>query len=228
MTHSRYAPDTLGTVLSWAEEAACRGYDLGLFFTDSKGGTEHAKQVCAGCPVRERCLSEALRAEAGYRYGIYGGLTPTERHALAAGRTPNPERTLQTIWDERAQPHDGGHTLWTGAVPVRYRGRNRTPGQLAFELDRDRLPVGHVQRTCEVDGCVLPAHLTDQTERDQRAADQPPAAYSANGRPFARCGTRSAYQRHVKNKEPIDAACRQANTDAHNRLVRTGTTKVLA
>ncbi|MGW2692403.1 WhiB family transcriptional regulator [Streptomyces sp. NPDC001296] len=46
------------------------------------------------------------------------------------------------------------------------------------------------------------------------------------GRPPAKCGTRSAYQRHVKNKEPIDDACRAANTKATARLRSTGTTKV--
>lgn len=34
------------------------------------------------------------------------------------------------------------------------------------------------------------------------------------GQPIAPCGTQSAYTRHVKNGEPIDEACRQANTEA--------------
>ena len=48
------------------------------------------------------------------------------------------------------------------------------------------------------------------------------------GRPPAECGTRSAYSRHVKKKEPIDDACRQANADADNRLRWTGSTKAAA
>ncbi|MGK5731391.1 WhiB family transcriptional regulator [Streptomyces sp. URMC 124] len=32
-----------------------------------------------------------------------------------------------------------------------------------------------------------------------------------NGRPPAKCGTESAYQRHVREGEPIDAACRAAH-----------------
>lgn len=47
-------------------------------------------------------------------------------------------------------------------------------------------------------------------------------------RPPALCGTRSAYQRHVKKKEPIDDACRVANTAADRRLRNTGTTKAAA
>jgi hypothetical protein len=34
------------------------------------------------------------------------------------------------------------------------------------------------------------------------------------GQTIAPCGTQSAYTRHVKNGEPIDDACRQANTEA--------------
>lgn len=34
------------------------------------------------------------------------------------------------------------------------------------------------------------------------------------GRTIAPCGTQSAYTRHVKHGEPIDDACRQANTEA--------------
>ncbi|MEV8477857.1 WhiB family transcriptional regulator [Streptomyces sp. NPDC051173] len=33
-----------------------------------------------------------------------------------------------------------------------------------------------------------------------------------SGRPPAPCGTESAYQRHLRNSEPIDDACRQAHT----------------
>lgn len=32
------------------------------------------------------------------------------------------------------------------------------------------------------------------------------------GKPLRPCGTYAAYQRHVRHREPIDAACRAANT----------------
>ncbi|MCG0066267.1 WhiB family transcriptional regulator [Streptomyces tricolor] len=41
----------------------------------------------------------------------------------------------------------------------------------------------------------------------------------------AKCGTRSGYQKHLREKTEICGPCRQANTDADNRLRRTGTTK---
>lgn len=56
---------------------------------------------------------------------------------------------------------------------------------------------------------------------EQRKAEKPVKA----PREPAECGSRRAYQRHVPNHEPIDDACRAANTEADHRLRTTGTTK---
>lgn len=93
---SHQHPDTLANALAWAEDAACRGYDLDMFFTDSKGGVARAKRICAGCPVREECLDEGLRAEDGSRYGIYGGLTPDERTELVGSHAAAPKPKPRT------------------------------------------------------------------------------------------------------------------------------------
>lgn len=53
------------------------------------GAHKQAKDICGGCPVREQCLELAMRAEGdrmGYRYGMFGGLNPKERSALARQR----------------------------------------------------------------------------------------------------------------------------------------------
>jgi len=39
-----------------------------------------AQRVCNGCPVKETCLSWAM--EAGEEYGVWGGLSESERRAL--------------------------------------------------------------------------------------------------------------------------------------------------
>lgn len=83
---SGHAPETLDSALAWANNAACRGQNLALFFTESKTGVEQAKRICARCPVREDCLDEVLRAENDARYGVYGGLTGKERTQLARRR----------------------------------------------------------------------------------------------------------------------------------------------
>jgi hypothetical protein len=44
----------------------------------------------------------------------------------------------------------------------------------------------------------------------------------------AKCGTRGGYQKHLREKTEICGPCRQANTDADNRLRRTGTSKAAA
>jgi len=78
------------TEQSWRELAACSG-DMGALFyppvsserRSVKTGREaRAKQVCATCPVRDQCLDQALAV--GERYGIWGGLTGTERQHLIA------------------------------------------------------------------------------------------------------------------------------------------------
>ncbi|MFE7273003.1 WhiB family transcriptional regulator [Streptomyces sp. NPDC057623] len=134
MSASHQHPNSLPNALEWADRAACRGYDLELFFSDAARNVQRAKQICRMCPVREECLAETLRAEDGSRYGISGGLTPEERTELVNG----PRTT---------------------------------------------------------------------------------------GRKPAKCGTRSAYQRHVKKKEPIDEACRVAKRESDRRLRTTGTTR---
>lgn len=73
---------------TWRSEAVCATTDPELFFRDTDGGSSYmaARRICASCPVREACQDDAMSFEAstaGRRYGMYGGLTPRERAALA-------------------------------------------------------------------------------------------------------------------------------------------------
>ena len=75
----------------WRAQAACRNTDPETFFPVGEGGPAYelqvaaAKAVCAGCPVQDECLDEALARIPG---GIAGGLTPAERRRLSRGRAP--------------------------------------------------------------------------------------------------------------------------------------------
>ena len=64
----------------WRDRAACRGADLEVFFPGRGESAEPARQICAGCPVRQPCLDYALSH--GIVHGIWGGLTERDRRAL--------------------------------------------------------------------------------------------------------------------------------------------------
>ncbi len=67
------------------------------------------------------------------------------------------------------------------------------------------------------------------TARKNRQADAAPKPKPVRKkREPAKCGTRAGYQKHLREKTDICGPCRQANTDADNRLRRTGTTKAVA
>lgn len=220
---TRRAPD-------WRAAAACRTKDPELWFalnTSIAGqlDIETAKTICGGCPSRQACLDFALTNR--ITIGIFGGLTEDERagHQRATTRrnlTPEEgaaraekarqaqrPRTLRSLYDEHTVRLYGGHMAWTGPAKVSLKGQTFTPRRLAFTLDRRRPPVGPVTADCGIAECVLPAHLADYEER-------------------AVCGTRAGYQRHRKQGEAACGRCTQANTDADNRLRRTGTTKAAA
>lgn len=222
-------PDTLEPADTWRNDANCRNEDPELFFPKGYEGPwqlviEQAKTICRHCPAVDACLRFALDNNIGH--GIYGGLTDTERaslkrsttrrHLAPADVTKRAEQarqatdkphTLTTIFNERTVHTSDGHLTWTGTQQINFRGRKYTGHQVAFIADRGHYPAGRVTTDCGTPGCVLPQHLTDEEER-------------------GRCGTRSGYQRHVRNGEAIDDACRAANTDADRRLRTTGTTKV--
>lgn len=70
----------------WMSRAACRGEDLALFFggdnerpPERAVREEKARTVCAGCPVRSKCLEYAVGGPKPQRYGIWGGLNEDER-----------------------------------------------------------------------------------------------------------------------------------------------------
>ena len=73
----------------WKTRAACRDEDPELFFPISSVGAgaeqiEEARQVCRRCPVRGRCLEEAL--DRNEKSGIWGATTPEEREKLRRRR----------------------------------------------------------------------------------------------------------------------------------------------
>jgi WhiB family redox-sensing transcriptional regulator len=75
----------------WWSLGACLSADPDLFFPITESGPARrqvtaAKAVCAGCQVREQCLSYALAA--GPIYGVWGGTSEEERRALGRRESP--------------------------------------------------------------------------------------------------------------------------------------------
>lgn len=64
--------------------ALCAQVDPELWFPDKGDPAEKAKAICRRCPEQAACLAWAL--EAGEAHGVWGGLAPEERAALAQAR----------------------------------------------------------------------------------------------------------------------------------------------
>ena len=66
----------------------CMETDPEAFFPEQGGGLnsdiKSAKSICERCPARRECLTYAL--EANEQYGIWGGLTTSERQRLRRGQ----------------------------------------------------------------------------------------------------------------------------------------------
>ena len=69
---------------AWMARARCRGLSPAEFFPFDGSGVEHAKSLCAECPVRVSCLEHALAN--GIDHGVWGGTSERERRKIASRR----------------------------------------------------------------------------------------------------------------------------------------------
>lgn len=69
---------------TWMRQRRCSTSNADVFFASrGEGGktmAKRAKGICAGCPVSVECLQFAL--DNNERFGIFGGLTASERTEL--------------------------------------------------------------------------------------------------------------------------------------------------
>lgn len=111
-----------GAVRDWRARAACRGVDPELFFPEPsdeplvKAQVAAAKAVCRPCPVRERCLVDAVER---LPHGVAGGLTEQERRRLRTARGMGTSRRprwlvlLEAGCSHREVAHECGVSLRT-------------------------------------------------------------------------------------------------------------------
>jgi WhiB family redox-sensing transcriptional regulator len=79
---------------AWMRKAACARVGFPEWWFPGERGTDSnalvAKQICYTCPVRQQCLEFAIKNR---EYGIWGGLTETERHPPRKRRGRPPAST---------------------------------------------------------------------------------------------------------------------------------------
>ncbi len=80
MESSTFSNGAITNELDWQDDALCAQTDLEAFFPEKGGSTAAAKRICAKCEVKPECLAYALAHDE--RFGIYGGLSPSERRKL--------------------------------------------------------------------------------------------------------------------------------------------------
>ena len=82
--------DGLRPIANWMEHGHCRNeaYDPEWWWPErgdaDHGDTPIALRICLTCPVKDLCLDYALQHKE--REGVWGGLMPAARQALAASR----------------------------------------------------------------------------------------------------------------------------------------------
>ncbi len=77
-------PELVDREQPWMNEGLCRGREPSVFFPSDGVGVEHARRICAECPVQTECLEYAL----GYRieHGVWGGASERERRRILRRR----------------------------------------------------------------------------------------------------------------------------------------------
>ena len=76
-----------GSLDDWSTQAECLDLPSDMMFLKDQGiRKEIIASFCGHCDVREQCLELAMVAEGNKqsrrRYGIFGGLLPSERYRL--------------------------------------------------------------------------------------------------------------------------------------------------
>ena len=177
----------------WKLSAACAAVDPETWYDPAQ--VTAAKRVCLFCPVRRNCLTFAL--DTAEPWGVWGGLSQTDRRRLAAGGTVRsckgcgldfvarakewrcpecsaPASSLEDRRDEVARLAGEG---WPDSMIARHLGFSRT-----YVRDRRRqwgIPSGRVARNT----------------RNALADVLKP------------CGTPGAAARHRGRGEPVCAEC---------------------
>jgi WhiB family transcriptional regulator, redox-sensing transcriptional regulator len=67
--------------MRWHDDGLCAQTDPEAFFPEKGGSTKEARRVCQACPVRLKCLFDAMERDDN-DFGILGGHTARERRKM--------------------------------------------------------------------------------------------------------------------------------------------------
>lgn len=93
------------TPVPFADDAACLGQDVNVFFPEQGGTVRNAKRICTVCPVTSECLEYALTNDEAF--GVWGGLSESERRRLRRRLVKPPDHCRHLQCGERAAMHHG-------------------------------------------------------------------------------------------------------------------------
>lgn len=98
------------TEIAWPKLANCNPHNID-FKGEARGADWYADAdtiackkaiaICKTCPVIEICLKSAMTNEE--MYGIWGGMTPAQRHALSMGASREQALRIQRTYSRRAR-----------------------------------------------------------------------------------------------------------------------------
>jgi len=85
--------------------AACRYYPKELWFPERSNNHGHvwdqARNICAGCPVKQPCLQDGQHEV----FGMWGGLTPAERgYGRSNNAAPMSTERIAALLEHAGQP----------------------------------------------------------------------------------------------------------------------------
>jgi WhiB family redox-sensing transcriptional regulator len=70
--------------MDWMRLGLCRQVTPSTFFPNDGVGVDHARRICAGCPVQAPCLEYALVERIDH--GVWGGASERERRRILKRR----------------------------------------------------------------------------------------------------------------------------------------------
>jgi len=98
------SPTTLAIPrFEWMDRARCKGQTDKMFPKGHKDISyiQEAREMCANCTVRKKCLEYALEFPAADMHGVWAGLTSRQLAAEQKRRRIVPSRpTLSQMWGE--------------------------------------------------------------------------------------------------------------------------------